>query len=55
MDEQFGFQPQHTTSLKITRIVEKANRNFNINYTMSILALDLEKTFEHGMAQLTNA
>lgn len=46
IDEQFGFRPQHTPELQIARIVDKAKKNFNLNHTTSVLALDLEKAFD---------
>jgi hypothetical protein len=27
--EQFGFRPRHSTTLQLTRLVEKVNRNFD--------------------------
>jgi hypothetical protein len=42
-DEQFGFQPRHSTTLQLACLVERVNRNFDENLLTSAVSLDVAK------------
>ena len=45
-DEQFGFQPSHSTSLQLARLVERITRNFGERRLTGAVLLDVAKTFD---------
>ena len=47
-DEQFGFRPRHSTSLQLTRLVERITRNFGEKRLTGAVFLDVAKTFDIG-------
>jgi hypothetical protein len=44
-DEQFGFRPRHSTSLKLTPLVERVSRNFGEKRLTGAVFLDVAKAF----------
>jgi hypothetical protein len=46
VDEQFGFRPRHSTSLKLARLVERVNRNFGERRLTGAVFLDVAKAFD---------
>jgi hypothetical protein len=44
-DEQFGFRPRHSTSLQLSRLVERITRKFGGRRQTSAVFLDLAKAF----------
>jgi len=45
-DEQFGFRPKHSTSLQLTRPVERITRNFGEKRLTGAGFVDLAKDFD---------
>jgi hypothetical protein len=45
-DEQFGFRPRHSTSLQLTRLVERMTRNFGEKRLTGAVFLDVAKAFD---------
>jgi len=45
-DEQFGFRPRHSTSLQLTRLVERITRNLGGKRLTGAVFLDLAKAFD---------
>ena len=45
-DEQFGFRPGHSTSLQLTRLVERTARNFGEKRLTGAVFLDVAKAFD---------
>ena len=45
-DEQFGFRPRHSTSLQLTRLVERITRNFGEKRLTGAVFLDVDKAFD---------
>ena len=45
-DEQFGFRHRHSTSLQVTRPVERITRNFGEKWLTVAVFLDVAKTFD---------
>ena len=45
-DEQFGFRPKHSTSVQLTRLVERITRNFGEKRLTGAVFLDVAKPFE---------
>jgi len=45
-DEQFGFRPKHSTSLKLARLDERITRNFGEKRLTGAVFLDLAKAFD---------
>jgi hypothetical protein len=45
-DEQFGFRPRHSTTLKLARLVERVNRNFEERRLTGAVFLDVAKVFD---------
>jgi len=44
-DEQFGFRPEHSTSLQLARLVERITRNFGEKRLTGAVFLDVAKIF----------
>jgi hypothetical protein len=44
-DEQFGFQPRHSTTLQLARLVERVNRNFDERRLTGAAFLAVAKAF----------
>jgi hypothetical protein len=44
-DEQFGFQPRHSTTLQLARLAETVNRNFEDKRLTGAVFLALAKDF----------
>jgi hypothetical protein len=45
-DEQFGFRPNHSTTLQLARRVEGVNRNFDERRLTGAVFLDVAKAFD---------
>jgi hypothetical protein len=45
-DEQFGFRPRHNTTLQLSRLVERVNRNFDERRLTCAVFLDVAKAFD---------
>jgi len=45
-DEQFGFRPGQSTSLQLTRLVERITRNFGEKKLTGAVFLHVAKTFD---------
>jgi hypothetical protein len=45
-DEQFGFQPRHSTMLQLAHFTERVNRNFDKRRLTSMVFLDVAKAFD---------
>jgi hypothetical protein len=45
-DEQFGFQPRHSTVLQLARLLERVNRNFDERRLTGAVFLDVTKAFD---------
>jgi hypothetical protein len=45
-DEQFGFRPRHSTTLQMSRLVERVNRNFDERRLTGAVFLDVVKAFD---------
>ena len=45
-NEQFGFRPRHSTSLQLTRLVERITSNFGENRFTGAVFLDVAKAFD---------
>jgi hypothetical protein len=45
-DEQFGFRPEHTTSLQLARLVERVTRNFGVKRLTGAIFLEVAKAFD---------
>jgi hypothetical protein len=46
LDEQFGFRPRHSTTLQLSRLVERVNRNFDERWLTGAVFLDVAKAFD---------
>jgi hypothetical protein len=44
-DEQFGFRPRHSTSLQLSRLIERITRNFGEKRLTGAVFLDVAKAF----------
>jgi hypothetical protein len=44
-DEQFGFQPRHSTTLQLAHLVDRVNRNFDERRLTGAVFLDVAKAF----------
>lgn len=44
---QFGFRPNHSTTLQLFRVINNITMNLNIKHTTSMLLLDLQKAFDY--------
>jgi len=45
-NEQFGFRPEHSTSLQLARLVERITRNFDEKKLTGAVFLDVAKAFD---------
>jgi hypothetical protein len=45
-DEQFGFRPNHSTTLQLASLVERVNRNFDERRLTGAVFLDMAKAFD---------
>ena len=45
-NEQFGFRPEHSTSLQLARLVERITRNFGEKGLTGAVFLDVAKAFD---------
>jgi hypothetical protein len=45
-DEHFGFQPSHSTSQQLVRLVERITRNFGVKRLTGVVFLDVDKAFD---------
>jgi len=45
-NEKFGFKPKHTTTLQLTRLVERVSRNFGENRLTVAVFLDATNAFD---------
>ena len=45
-NEQFGFRPKHSTTLQLTRLVERVSRNFGEKRLTGAVFLDVIKAFD---------
>jgi len=45
-NEQFGFRPEHSTSLQLTRLVERITRKFGEKRLTGTVFLDVAKAFD---------
>jgi len=45
-NEQFGFRPEHSTSLQLARFVERITRSFGEKWLTGAVFLDVAKTFD---------
>jgi hypothetical protein len=52
-DDQFGFRPEHSTSLQLGRLVERITRNLSEKRLTGAIILDVAKAFDivwiHGL------
>lgn len=44
--EQFGFRPEHNTTLAVAKVAQDASLAFNSKHSTAILLLDIEKAFD---------
>jgi len=47
-DEQFGLRPRHSTSLQLSRLVERITRKFGEKRLTGAVFLDVVKAFDTG-------
>lgn len=45
-DEQFGFRPEHSTTLQLVRLAETITRGFHRGQVTGLIALDIQKAFD---------